>query len=143
MINIKSLLSIAGLFIGFAACSTPPDTLGKLDLKKWRQDRGGCKNERSALIDDLRGEQKQLVGKFADDIGKILGRPDIHQLGERNTKFYIYFLEKGPQCDDITKKSDAKKMILKFNAIGLMSEITYQSRPLWLFSIMILIGAES
>lgn len=130
MINIKSLLSIAGLFIGLAACSTPPDTLGKLDLKKWRQDRGGCKNERSALIDDLRGEQKQLVGKFADDIGKILGRPDIHQLGERNTKFYIYFLEKGPQCDDITKKSDAKKMILKFNAIGLMSEITYQSRPL-------------
>ncbi|MCF2445729.1 hypothetical protein L0657_17340 [Dyadobacter sp. CY345] len=121
---------MACLFWGLAACSTPPDTLGKLDLKKWRQDRGGCKNERSDLVADLRGEQKQLMGKFADDIGKILGKPDIHQLGAGNTKFYVYFLEKGPQCDDITKKSEAKKVIMKFNAIGLMSEITYQSRPL-------------
>jgi len=130
MIKIKSLLSLTGLLLGLVACSTPPDTLGKLNVKKWRQDRGGCKNERSELVADLRGEQKQLIGKFADDIGKILGRPDIHQLGERNTKFYIYFLEKGPQCDDITKKSEAKKVVLKFNAIGLLSEITYQSNVL-------------
>ncbi|WP_254412747.1 hypothetical protein [Dyadobacter diqingensis] len=130
MIKVKSWICLAGLFLGLVACSTPPDTLGKLDLKKWREDRGGCKSERSVLVADLRGEQKQLLGKFADDIGKILGRPDIHQLGERNTKFYIYFLEKGPQCDDITKKSEAKKVILKFNAIGLLSEINYQTTVL-------------
>ncbi|MBE9465936.1 hypothetical protein ACFP1I_00745 [Dyadobacter subterraneus] len=130
MLKIKSFFSVLMLFVILTSCSTPPDKLGKLDVKKWRQDRGGCKGERVTLIDDLKAEQKQLLGKFADDIGKILGRPDIHQLGERNTKFYIYFLEKGSQCDDITKKSDAKKVILKFNAIGLMSEITYQSRPL-------------
>ncbi|WP_090336686.1 hypothetical protein [Dyadobacter koreensis] len=118
------------LFLGLVACSTPPDTLGKLDLKKWRQDRGGCKGERAELVADLRGEQKELLGKFADEIGKILGKPDIHQLGAGNTKFYVYFLEKGTQCEDITKKSEAKKVIMKFNAIGLMSEITYQSRPL-------------
>jgi hypothetical protein len=127
---IKSWISLAGLFLGLVACSTPPDTLGKLDLNKWRQDRGGCRNERSELVAELRAEQKQLLGKFADDIGKILGKPDIHQLGERNTKFYIYFLEKGPQCDDITKKSEAKKVILKFNAIGLLSEINYQTTVL-------------
>ena len=130
MVQVKSYISIIVLFIMLAACSTPPDKLGKLDVKKWRQDRGGCKGERTALIADLKSEQKQLLGKFADDIGKILGRPDIHQLGERNQKFYVYFLEKGPQCDDITKKSDAKKVMLKFNAIGLLSEITYQSIPL-------------
>ena len=130
MTKIKSFFSVLGLFILLTACSTPPDKLGKLDVKKWRQDRGGCKGDRVSLIPDLKTEQKQWLGKFADDIGKILGRPDIHQLGERNTKFYIYFLEKGAQCEDITKKSDARKVILKFNAIGLMSEITYQSRPL-------------
>ncbi|WP_170982681.1 hypothetical protein [Dyadobacter frigoris] len=130
MTKIKSFFSVLGLFVMLTACSAPPDKLGKLDVKKWRQDRGGCKGDRVSLISDLKAEQKQLLGKFADDIGKILGRPDIHQLGERNTKFYIYFLEKGAQCEDITKKSDARKVILKFNAIGLMSEITYQSRPL-------------
>lgn len=130
MIKIKLLVSLIGLFLGLVACSTPPDTLGKLDLKKWRQDRGGCKGERTELVADLRAEQKELLGKFADEIGKILGKPDIHQLGAGNTKFYVYFLEKGPQCEDITKKSEAKKVIMKFNAIGLLSEITYQSRPL-------------
>jgi len=130
MIKLKSLLSLTGLFLGLVACSSPPDTLGKVDLKKWRQDRGGCKNERPLLVADLKVEQKELLGKFADEIGKILGKPDIHQLGAGNTKFYVYFLEKGPQCDDITKKSEAKKMILKFNAIGLLSEITYQSTVL-------------
>lgn len=130
MIKLKARSIVLALFCGLLACSTPPDQLGKLDVKKWRQDRGGCKNERTALVSDLKAEQKQLLGKFADEIGKILGRPDIHQLGDRNQKFYIYFLEKGPQCEDITKKSEAKKVVMKFNAVGLLSEITYQSRPL-------------
>ncbi|QRR04272.1 hypothetical protein HWI92_19275 [Dyadobacter sandarakinus] len=112
------------------ACSTPPDRLGKLDLKKWRGDRGGCKNERKALLDDFKAEQKTLMGKLADDVGGLLGRPDIQQLGERNLKFYVYFLEKGAQCDNPAGKSEAQKVILKFNAVGLLSEITYQTRPL-------------
>lgn len=65
--------------------------------------------------------------KFADDVGQILGKPDIHQLGGRNQKYYVYFLEKGPQCDDITQNSSALKVILRFNAVGLLSEITYQN----------------
>ncbi|KAA6440794.1 hypothetical protein FEM33_05270 [Dyadobacter flavalbus] len=112
------------------ACSSPPDKLGNLDLEKWRNDRGACNNVRSGLKKDFKAVQNELKGKFADDIGKILGRPDIHQLGERNLKFYVYFLEKGEQCNDIKTRSHAEKVILKFNAVGLLSEITYQTRPL-------------
>lgn len=130
MTTIKSWISVLALLALLTSCSAPPDNLGKLDLKKWRGDHGACKNERTGQIDDFKAEQKQLLGKLADDVGKILGRPDIQQLGERNTKFYVYFLEKGPQCEDIMKKSESRKVILKFNAIGLLSEITYQSRPL-------------
>jgi hypothetical protein len=118
------------LISGLIACSSPPDKLGVLDLNKWRSDRGGCNNVRSTLQKDFKAVQGQLKGKFADDIGELLGRPDIHQLGERNVKFYVYFLEKGPQCQDMSKKSGAKKVILKFNAVGLLSEITYQERAL-------------
>ncbi len=67
------------------------------------------------------------MGKFADEVGTMLGKPDIHQLGGRNQKYYVYFLEKGSQCEDITKKSEALKVILRFNAIGLLTEITYQN----------------
>jgi hypothetical protein len=118
------------LISGIMACSSPREKIGTLDLNKWRGDRGGCNGVRSTLKKDFKAIQGQLKGKFADDIGELLGRPDIHQLGERNVKFYVYFFEKGPQCEDMKLKSDAEKVILKFNAVGLLSEITYQDRPL-------------
>jgi hypothetical protein len=129
-IEIKRSTYLAVLLVGMVACSSGPDKLGSLDLKKWRSDRNACEGVREKLAGDFEAEQKKLIGKFIDEIGEILGRPDIHQLGERNTKFYVYFLEKGVQCENIAKKSDAKKVILKFNAVGLLSEITYQKRAL-------------
>lgn len=119
-----TILISVGLLIG---CKSAPDKLGKLDLIKWRQDRAACEGIRPTLVDDFKIEQANLMGKFADDVGVILGRPDIHQLGGRNQKFYVYFLEKGTQCDDISKPSSALKVILRFNAVGLLSEITYQN----------------
>jgi hypothetical protein len=120
-----------GILIGTTvSCSSPPDKLGSLDLKLWRSDRGGCNGVRSNLQKDFKAVQDELKGKFADDVGKLLGRPDIHQLGERNVKYYIYFLEKGTQCEDIKARSKAAKVVLKFNAVGLLSEITFQERPL-------------
>ena len=125
---IKTGLSL--IFTFLLACSNPPEKLGNMDLNKWRSDRGGCNNTRKAMEKDLKAAEAELKGKFADTVGDILGRPDIQQLGERNTKFYVYFLEKGPQCEDMKAKSAAKKVILKFNAVGLLSEITYQDRAL-------------
>ncbi|MCE7068678.1 MULTISPECIES: hypothetical protein [Dyadobacter] len=130
MNKLISRYLVFAMLLGFAACSSPPDKLGSLDLVKWRGDRGGCNDVRAGLEKDFKTVEPQLKGKFADDIGDLLGRPDIHQLGERNQKFYVYFLSKGEQCDDIKAKSNAPKVILKFNAVGLLSEITYQSRPL-------------
>ena len=127
-LGIKIILS--ALIVVSAACSSAPDKLGNLDLKKWRSDRGGCNDVRKGLEGDFKRAEKELKGKFADTIGELLGRPDIHQLGERNTKFYVYFLEKGPQCENMQAKSNSRKVLLKFNAVGLLSEITYQDRPL-------------
>jgi len=124
----RTLLGI--VLTGIFACSSAPEKLGSLDLKKWRSDRGGCNNVRAGLAKDFKTIEAELKGKFADGIGELLGRPDIQQLGDRNQKFYVYFLSKGPQCDNIQSKSTAPKVILKFNAVGLLSEITYQTRPL-------------
>jgi hypothetical protein len=123
----KSCFAVIGLVWLLAGCQSAPDKLGRLDLLKWRQDRGSCNGIRPTLVEDFKIEQANLMGKFADDVGLILGRPDIHQLGSRNQKFYVYFIEKGTQCEDIAKPSPAMKVILRFNAVGLLSEITYQS----------------
>lgn len=123
----KKFWVVIGLLWFLTGCKSAPDKLGRLDLVKWRQDRGACDGIRPALVQDFKIEQANLMGKFADDVGVILGRPDIHQLGSRNQKFYVYFLEKGTQCDDIEQPSPALKVILRFNAVGLLSEITYQN----------------
>ncbi|WP_373514071.1 hypothetical protein [Persicitalea sp.] len=124
---MRCILQAAVLIGLLTGCSSPPEKLGRLDLVKWRQDRSACESIRPTLVQDFKVEQANLMGKFADEVGQMLGKPDIHQLGSRNQKFYVYFLEKGPQCEDITQKSSAQKVILRFNAIGLLSEITYQS----------------
>jgi len=107
------------------SCATP-DTLGSLDLVKWRGDRGGCAGNRLTQIADLKAVKEQLKGKMANDINKILGRPDINQLDDRNQKYYVYFLEQGPHCQDRKLQSEARSVALRISAIGLVTEVTFQ-----------------
>lgn len=111
-------------------CSSPPDRLGSLDLVKWRADRGGCSGVRTALVEDFKAIRPEIKGKSANEAGKILGRPDSEQLDDRNQKFYIYFLESGPHCQDPKVKSESRSVALRISAIGLVTEITFQNgRP--------------
>lgn len=116
---------ILGLLFTLASCSAPPDRLGKLDLVKWRQDRGGCQGVRTGQIEDFKSVREELKGKMVNDIHKILGRPDINQLADRNQKFYIYFLEPGAHCQE-QQKSTARTVALRIGAIGVVTEITFQ-----------------
>jgi hypothetical protein len=109
------------------ACSSAPDQFGKLDLKKWRGDRGGCTGIRATLLPDFKAEIQNLKGKTTNTIGELLGRPDINQIADRNQKFYIYFLEKGTHCDQNGLKSNSRSVALRMSAIGLVTEITFQN----------------
>ncbi|GAB3931912.1 hypothetical protein [Larkinella terrae] len=117
------------LFIA-SSCSPPPDRIGDLDLLKWRGDRGGCQGIRTAQIDDFKIVRQELKGQSANEVAKILGRPDSEQLDDRNQKFYIYFLEPGAHCQDPKVKTDSRSVALRISAIGLVTEITFQrGRP--------------
>jgi hypothetical protein len=124
------LFTLPGALFLLASCSPPPDQLGKLDLVKWRTDRGGCNGVRATLVDDFKTVRQELKGKSSNEIGQILGRPDSEQLDDRNQKFYIYFLEKGVHCEDPKVKTDSRSVALRISAIGLVTEITFQrGRP--------------
>ncbi|GAB2554452.1 hypothetical protein [Spirosoma aerophilum] len=110
-----------------SGCYSSPDKFGKLDLNKWRGDRGGCNGVRATLEPDFRAEIQNLKGKTANTIGDLLGRPDVNQIADRNQKFYIYFLEKGPQCNFPVEKSMSRSVAIRMSAIGLATEITFQN----------------
>lgn len=121
-------LFLTALFVGVVvSCSPAPDSFGKLDLKKWRSDRGGCNGVRATLVPGFKAEVQNLKGKTANTIGELLGRPDVNQIADRNQKFYIYFLEKGPQCDQTGLKSNSRSVAIRMSAIGLATEITFQN----------------
>ncbi|MVM32410.1 hypothetical protein GO755_20350 [Spirosoma sp. HMF4905] len=109
------------------SCNSIPDQFGKLDLKKWRGDRGGCNGVRATLVPDFRAEIQNLKGKTTNTIGELLGRPDINQIADRNQKFYIYFLEKGSHCDQPGVKSNSRSVAIRMSAIGLATEVTFQN----------------
>ena len=115
------------MIMGLLACEPAPDTFGKLDLKKWRSDRGGCKGVRAMLVPAFRAEIQHLKGNSANTIGELLGRPDINQIADRNQKYYIYFLEKGQHCENPTEKSNGASVAIRMSAIGLATEITFQN----------------
>jgi len=115
------------LLVSLVSCSPPPDQFGRLDLRKWRGDRGGCNGVRASILPDFRAEIQNLKGKRVDVIGELLGRPDINEIADRNQKFYIYFLEKGPQCDKPGAKSTSRSVAIRMSAIGLATEITFQN----------------
>lgn len=115
------------MFVGLIACEPAPDTFGKLDLKKWRSDRGGCRGVRSTLVPAFRAEIQHLKGNSANTIGELLGRPDINQIADRNQKYYVYFLEKGTHCENPAEKSTSASVAIRMSAIGLATEITFQN----------------
>jgi hypothetical protein len=108
-------------------CYSTPDTFGTLDVAKWRSDRGGCYGIRATLLKDLKGSSQQFKSVHVNNLGGILGRPDINIIAERNQKFYVYFLEKGIHCDDPKQKSMAPSVAFRISAIGLVTEITFQN----------------
>ncbi|RYF70232.1 MAG: hypothetical protein EOO39_16110 [Cytophagaceae bacterium] len=126
MMFVKSIV-LSGLVILMFACAGP-DKLGTLDLKAWRNDRGGCNGVRQTLMANFMTVRDQFKGLHVNDLGKMLGRPDVNEITDRNGKVYVYYVEKGPHCSDNTgAKSGAKSVALRVSSIGLVTEVTTQN----------------
>ncbi len=114
---------LSGVFL--FSCTKQPDLKG-LDLERWRSDRGGCRGQRVAQVGQIRALRDELKGVSANDVANLFGKPDINQLADRNQKYYIYFLETGPHCQDMRQASNARSVAIRFSAIGLATEVTFQ-----------------
>jgi hypothetical protein len=120
--KIKYIFPI--LFLA-TACTKQPK-LESLNLEKWSADRGGCNGERTRSIEKLKSLKQEIKGVSSNDLDDYLGTPDIQQLADRSQKYYIYFLEKGVHCEDLKLHSDARSMSVRFSAMGMATEVTFQ-----------------
>ena len=122
---MRILIALALLLFLFSSCTHQPDLAG-FDVDAFKGDRGGCAGTREKQIDWLKTHKMTWKGVSSNDLEDILGKPDIQQLADRNQEYYIYYLEKGPQCEAIKNPSKARTMAFRSSAMGLTTEITFQ-----------------
>jgi hypothetical protein len=99
-----------------------PDLAG-VDLNAWKNDSGACLNRRAQFVDTLRSQKDKLKGLSERDLVKMLGNPDLKDLSEHHEKYYTYFLEPGPGCNN----ADSSTLILEiqFNATGVSKGVNF------------------
>jgi hypothetical protein len=108
----------------------PQKRFPEFDSAGWKQDRGGCKGKRTQLRPQLERIRKDLKGLSQIEVVSLLGKPDYQELANRGQKYFVYFLEKGNHCQQANAPTQSPSLLLRFNAVGLMSEITYETgRP--------------
>ena len=117
----SSCIVIALLVI---SCGKPSPELKNIDLVRWQSDPNGCAGVRVQMIEAWQTEKKNLLGLNEMEIVDVLGKPDQQELYKRNQKFYRYFLQPGPACS--SPENNPKKLIIRFNAVGLAKEISIE-----------------
>lgn len=101
-------------------CNAAPE-LENFDSDVWASDRYGCRDLRGGLYPSLKLQKSKLLGLNEMEVVHLLGKPDQNELFTRNQKFYYYFLEPSEKCT--TPSPEAKRLVLRFNAVGLLKEM--------------------
>ncbi len=94
--------------------------LEKFESELWAQDKGGCNGERLQLKNQLLSLKHNMRGFKSDEIESLLGKPDAQELYNRSQRFYIYFIEPGPECSN--PKDNPQALFVRFSAVGIANE---------------------
>lgn len=109
-----------------ASCQKKNADLGTFDQKTFRTDRGACEGKREKLIEELKTLRPKILGLTENQVIETLGRYDFQILSRRNEKVFVFYLEKGAHCENIQNPTQARSMILYFNAASLVKEVSFQ-----------------
>jgi len=113
------------LFVFFlAGCSyTDPLEIPGLDSAAFKSDRGGCNGERKRQAELLKENRERFLGISENEIFQAIGRYDYQVLDRKNEKIFVYYLEPGPQCEQIQSPTQAESLVLYLNAVKLVKEV--------------------
>ncbi len=110
------------------SCTTRNKKIRKLenfDAKVWIADKNGCSGKRMDLKDQLLASKHFMRGLKSEQIEEYLGKPDAQELYSRSQRYYIYFLEPGPKCENAQENPQA--LFVRFSAVGIANEFTIRS----------------
>lgn len=109
------------MLVSFFISCGPSEKLQGFDAEKWKIDRNGCEGLRLSMKDIFREQQDEIKGLRENDLKELLGKPDKQELYVRSQKFFVYYLEPGPSCENA--KDLPLTLTVRFNALGLTNEV--------------------
>ncbi len=121
---MKPFLFVLSLM--FWQCTAKQAELNNFNFDDFKSDKAACIGKRTQEIETLMAESKKILGLSEKEVYATFGKYDVQVLSRRNKKVLIFFLEKGPQCQQIQNPSQALTMALEINAIGLVEEVLFQ-----------------
>jgi outer membrane protein assembly factor BamE (lipoprotein component of BamABCDE complex) len=111
------ICAIIGLVI-MNACSNVQ--LDDFNSEAWKNDKWGCETNRKESVNAILIQQDKLRGLSQSAIIKILGKPDKHELYDRNQHIFFYYIEPHQSCDSTANKP--KYLNVRFSALNQASE---------------------
>jgi hypothetical protein len=120
--NLVSFLILATLVL---SCSKKP-AFKQFDAAAWSSDAHGCNGIRKGLTENLLKERDQLLARDEMEVFKVLGKPDAHEIYKRSEKFFYYSIDPDSTC--ARESEHAKKLVIRFNAVGLAKEIVVEKK---------------
>ena len=96
------------------------DRLNQFNSEMWKEDKNGCTGNRLELKNELLALKHNMRGFKTGKIEDILGKPDAQELYDRSQRYYIYFLDPGPKCENALEKPQA--LFVRFSAVGIANE---------------------
>ena len=120
-ISVLVIFILGNIFL--SSCRETPLLKG-FDSKIWKNDRNACKDLRKKQIEYIQKDKDKLKGLGQNQILSLLGKPDAHELYDRNQRFYVYFFTKGNQCEGKTDINRGNTLKLRFSAMDAVTEIT-------------------
>jgi outer membrane protein assembly factor BamE (lipoprotein component of BamABCDE complex) len=108
-----------------AACKEIPQ-LENFDKLEWTKDRQGCQNLRRKHLQSLENQRDKFKGLGQNQVMQLLGKPDIQELYNRNQRFYVYFYEKGSQCEGKADIINGKFIKIRISALDAVTEVLIQ-----------------
>ncbi len=102
-------------------------TKEEFDTELWKNDRQGCQGLRKNQLENFQKIKTKLYELSERDIRQVLGKPDQVDLYKRKQKFYVYFVEKGIQCEGgASETQQAERIEIRFSALERVNEIIYR-----------------
>jgi hypothetical protein len=107
------------------SCGNPLPVFDSMDLKAWQEDKHACNGQRTSMIKAIETQSEKLLALSEQDVISLLGTPDENELYKRNQKFFYYDVLPSRDCAG-DRATSQKKLVIRFNAVGLAKEVAIE-----------------